>query len=45
LAKPQGFNLIRGLFFGMVLPGVALWLGTIPFLIASRSGSMRSVSS
>jgi len=45
LAKPQGFNLIRGLFFGMVLPVVALWLGTIPFLIASRSGSMRSVSS
>jgi hypothetical protein len=45
LAKPQGLNFIRGLFFGLILPGVALWLGTIPFLTTSRSGSMRSVSS
>jgi hypothetical protein len=45
LAKPQGSNFGRGLFFGLVLPVVALWLGTIPFLITSRSGSMRSVSS
>ncbi len=45
LAKPQGFNFIRGLFFGLILPGVALGLGTIPFLTTSRSGSMRSVSS
>ena len=45
LAKPQGLNFIRGLFFGLVLPGVALGVGTIPFLIASRTRSLRPVSS
>ena len=45
LAKPWVFNFARGLFFGVILPGVALLLGTIPFLMVSRSGGLRSRSS
>ena len=45
LANPQEFNFMRGLFFGFILPGVALGLGTIPFLNTSGSSSMCSVSS
>ena len=45
LAKPRIFNFARGLFFGVILPGVALLLGTIPFLVVSRSRSLRSLPS